>query len=805
MRTTNYLTLSALVLGSAIAGCSGSSSTGPTGAGGIAAGNGGSPNVGGSTAAVGGTHTGGASVGGATVGGAGVGGAGVGGANVGGAGVGGAGVGGANVGGTAGTATGGTKATGGTVSTAGGSTSTATGGTVATATGGTVSTAGGSTSATGGNANTGGSIATTTGGVSATGGANGTCTHGANVLSDFETGKGALYPVPTSATNGFWYVYKDATNCTSAAQVPAAATDAAVLATALPTTDTRYSTCNKYAMHTSITGCPTYSGFGAALAPTLGTTINKPIDLSGFDGVSFWIKAGAGTQGPLYLEFPSSECVPAAGGGIALSPAIDQYNCHGKLLAAGTIPTTWTQMFVPFGTTGPRWFPSPGTSSTGLSCAAGSLCEVPPLLSQHVLSIQFSLEDPYNTTPIAYSNYDVWIDDVALYKFTDAPANSGIAAPSSWSASGANPFPQNKAFAGCTKPAGADGKFIQDAYVAWKAKYVTASGSNFRVVSPEINNGATVSEGIGYGMIIAAYMGDRALFDGLWGYWKANPSAQSLLMTWEIPGGSGSATDADEDAAFALIEAGKQWGGTYNADAISILGQIAANDIDASGYLKPGNSFGGQNETNPSYFAPAFYKIFATVDTANAAKWNALVTNVYTQLNNIAPAGSNGLVPAWCTANCATRGDGGKYLDDTMYQYDSHRTPWRIGLDQCWNSEARAKTYLDKVVGFFAGATATAGLSSLGDIYTSAGAKNTDSAPNSMSLTGCAGVGAMGSSATGAASFRDRAWQFLLEGQYTANPTFKTGTSAIKPGYTYYNATVGLLTLMTMSGNLYPM
>ena len=31
------------------------------------------------------------------------------------------------------------------------------------------------------------------------------------------------------------------------------------------------------------------------------------------------------------------------------------------------------------------------------------------------------------------------------------------------------------------------------------------------------------------------------------------------------------------------------------------------------------------------------------------------------------------------------------------YQYDSHRIPWRIGLDYCWNGTAAAKTYLDKI------------------------------------------------------------------------------------------------------------
>jgi hypothetical protein len=259
---------------------------------------------------------------------------------------------------------------------------------------------------------------------------------------------------------------------------------------------------------------------------------------------------------------------------------------------------------------------------------------------------------------------------------------------------------------------------------------------------------------------------------------------------------------------------------TLFRSASNILSQFLSSDVDSttvSGqyYLKPGNSFGGRDETNPSYFAPAFYRYFANVaDAAHATQWTSLVSNVYAQLANIAPSGNNGLVPAWCTNNCTQRGDNNKYPpDEQMYQYDSHRTPWRIGLDLCWNgatTAAAAKTYVDKVVGFFAGATASAGMSSLGDIYTATGTVNSDSAPNSMSLIGCAGVGAMGSTATGAATFRDLAWKFLLDGQYTDNPVYRNGiisggTYAPKPGYTYYNVTVGLMTMMTMSGNFYIM
>jgi endo-1,4-beta-D-glucanase Y len=672
-------------------------------------------------------------------------------------------------------------------------------------TGGSGGKASGGTGGTGGAKTTGGSGGKASGGTSATGGAPlggaGNCPAvAAGVLSDFESGKGSLYPqsqITTGTVNGYWFSFKDSTKCASATQVPAEVKDAAVNAEALPTSDSRYSSCNRYAMHSSISGCSTYSGFGAALSPTAGSTVRKAVDASGYDGVSFWIKAGSGTQGPIYVEFQTKECVPADSGGTAVSQATDMYQCYGKLIS--TVPTTWTQVFVPFGTLGPRSIPAPGTDTT-TTCQSSTFCEPPKFVASNLLAVQFALEDPFNQIPAKVGTYDVWVDDVALYK-----GDNGLAAAPA--GGGANPFPADKAYANptCAKPTGAKGKFIQDAYANWKAKYVTGTGRSTRVVSPEIDNGATVSEGVAYGMLIAVYMNDKTLFDGLWGYWQDNKTA-GTLMTWKIPGGSGSATDADEDAAFALLMAAKQWPtGDYATAASTMIKDIWNSDIDATTKLpKGGSNYTSPNPTNPSYFAPAYYKEFAKVDSGH--DWDGVVTACYNALNSgIGSAVTSGLVPAWCASNCTTVGTNGADTDG-MYQYDSHRVPWRVGVDACWNSEPKATTYLNKVVKFFADASATAGLSSLYDVYTTTGGKGTGAANNSMSIIGCAGVGAM---AVGSASLRDRAYQFLLEGAYTANPTFKTGAtssgSTVKVGYSYYNATVGMLMLLTMTGNFYVM
>jgi hypothetical protein len=233
-----------------------------------------------------------------------------------------------------------------------------------------------------------------------------------------------------------------------------------------------------------------------------------------------------------------------------------------------------------------------------------------------------------------------------------------------------------------------------------------------------------------------------------------------------------------------------------------MISDVWTHDIDGTSLLpKGGSNYGSVNPTNPSYFAPAMYKEFSKVDTGH--NWTGVVSAVYAALNSLSGTVTGGLVPAWCTNNCTAAGTNGAATDGE-YQYDSHRVPWRIGTDACWNGETRAATYLNAIVGFFSSASATAGLSSLADIYMTNGTKDANnSAPNSMSLIGCAGVGAM--SVSSAASFRDRAWQFLLDGEYTDSPSFLGNISGSKGGYTYYNATVGLLTMLTMSGNFYPM
>jgi endoglucanase len=592
------------------------------------------------------------------------------------------------------------------------------------------------------------------------------CPAAPSLLSDFEEGSGVL--VKQDGRDGWWYVFAD---MSGGMQTPASS------ATALPVEllQPAGGECNKYAMHSTAKNHPEYVGFGATLSPGATASMKKAVALDAYTGISFKIRAGSGTAPPIWFELLTKETQPADLSGTATNNQVDMYNTRGRLIEG--IGTEWKTFTLPFNTLAPRYLPS------GTTCTAGILCEAPAFNAKSALGFQFSLYDQFNRT----GSYDLWVDDVTLVSGeTGFPTYTQTAG-------GTKPFPRDAAMTnGCVKPTGATGKQLIEAFVNWKKTFVVAAGDGLRVVSPEIDNGATVSEGIAYGMLIAVYMNDQALFDGLLKYWKNN-SAGGMLMTWKIPGGSGSATDSDEDAAFALIQASKQWGGTYLNDAKTLLSQMASSDIEANtNALKPGNQFGGSDLTNPSYFAPAYYRLFASVDTANASKWNGVVTSIYQFLNKI--EGDNGLVPAWCTGSCASRG-GGNYEDNNMYQYDSHRTPWRMALDVCWNNNADAKDYVNKITKTFVGKSDTEGLGAIDDIYDGSGNAKQGASKNSMSIIGTAAVGAMATGDAAHRAFLDRAYQFLIDASYNTDPTYRD------EGYTYYNATVGLLTALTLTGN----
>ena len=381
-----------------------------------------------------------------------------------------------------------------------------------------------------------------------------------------------------------------------------------------------------------------------------------------------------------------------------------------------------------------------------------------------------------------------------------APPSGGAAAgaapcvdPSpSAAANGVNfPFPQSRANH-CALPTklacvGAQNTQVGAAYTRWKATFVTATGAGngFRVNRGTPDNNDTVSEGIAYGMLFGAYLADKPTFDGLWAYAKVHFNNHGL-MNWKINAdgnvagnGQNGATDADEDMAWALLMADKQWGGAYLSDATTLINSIYTNEVEGGSFvLKPGDALGGSSMMNPSYLAPSYYREFAKV--TGQAGWLQVVEKSYAILSAAANP-QTGLVPDWCTSSGAPTAD-----HSANYSYDACRTPYRIALDYCQNAEPRALAYAHKVVGFFATATPNA----IKDGYTLAGVA-TGKSFGAMSFMAPMSVAAT-------ADPDGKFMQFAAQGQ---GALASKSQSQDGGAYSYYNASWGLLGMLTLSGN----
>ena len=362
-----------------------------------------------------------------------------------------------------------------------------------------------------------------------------------------------------------------------------------------------------------------------------------------------------------------------------------------------------------------------------------------------------------------------------------APAGTGGAGTTLLLGMGGHPFPQNKKPGNCmlTTVASASAS-VQSAYNAWKSTYVTSAGASGGLRVRRNNNGDdTVSEGIGYGMIAAVYMADRATLDGLWAYAQAHFDTQGL-MTWQIssagaPIQMGSASDGDLDMAWALIMASEQWSSTTYLDAAKkLIFSMRTYSLGSDGLLRPGDGWGATTMVNISYFSPAYFRVFATA--TDDPYWSTTVlTRNYDAL--AAVSGSDGLVPDW-TTNTYALNQGllmGKF-DSGTYSYDACRTPWRIAMDYCFNDEPRAKDYLMKVGAFFNGV----GAANIADGYSLTGTSK-GSGDKNMAFIGTAGAAAM-------AGFPS-----LLDGAFSYGVANTAGD--------YFKDSLRVLTMQFMSGN----
>jgi endo-1,4-beta-D-glucanase Y len=338
------------------------------------------------------------------------------------------------------------------------------------------------------------------------------------------------------------------------------------------------------------------------------------------------------------------------------------------------------------------------------------------------------------------------------------------------------PFPQNYKFPYGYMPS----TFKTSNLESWYAKYKTQSSlliecnGGIRTGSEDVNT--TKVESMGWAMIIAAYMGDKTTFDGLYKFYNSKKQSHGM-MAWKVSCtgvlDGGSAADGDLDVTYSLVVASWQWGGTYKDEAVKMITTVKKLITTCSGtsVLMGGAGYGGCNETDLSYYTPAFFRAFAQL--SGDAAWTKLADDTYTVLNNNANS-STGLVPDWSTWNGGASAGGRNH----SYSYDACRVPWRMAIDYLWNGNEKAQAWCKKISDW----AYKIGPKNIKAGYNLDG--TTTSSYHNMSFVGGFAIAAMCNSQEIADAF----------GQEIASMGYDTY---------WYHAFLGTCYMLTMSGNIW--
>jgi endo-1,4-beta-D-glucanase Y/4-amino-4-deoxy-L-arabinose transferase-like glycosyltransferase len=209
-------------------------------------------------------------------------------------------------------------------------------------------------------------------------------------------------------------------------------------------------------------------------------------------------------------------------------------------------------------------------------------------------------------------------------------------------------------------------------------------------------------------MLMAVWMNDKSTFDELWGWAHLHLQNQnSLLYTTNRPGAAPkTATDADTDAALALLLAERRWNdasyGRQGREMVQSIWEYEVVDINGAPYLAAGDWAVGDDQVifAPSAFVPYAYHLFAAADPGH--NWWYLLSNSYQVLADVssAPLGaerSAGLPPAYVGIDRTTgefRANPQGAPAGSAFDATAAQVYWRVGLDAQWHDDGRADSFL---------------------------------------------------------------------------------------------------------------
>ncbi|WP_438022472.1 glycosyl hydrolase family 8 [Sorangium sp. So ce233] len=270
-------------------------------------------------------------------------------------------------------------------------------------------------------------------------------------------------------------------------------------------------------------------------------------------------------------------------------------------------------------------------------------------------------------------------------------------------------------------------------YWQWKSRYVEAGcqPDEYRIRASTGDGAHVVSEGQGYGMLIAVMMAGQdaqaqAIFDGLHRYNRRHPSQNNPdLMAWAQDASCrdildhDSATDGDLDIAYALLLAHEQWGSggaiDYASEATRVLDAIATSNVNPTTKLVNLGDWAKWPDDPTYYYATRssdwmlghFRSFMGRAGTDWSRVLSAHQALIETMQNS--HASSTGLLPDFVINTHTTpRPAAANFLEaphDGRYSWNAARVPWRLGIDAAISGDARSREAVGRISRWIRGKT----------------------------------------------------------------------------------------------------
>lgn len=266
-------------------------------------------------------------------------------------------------------------------------------------------------------------------------------------------------------------------------------------------------------------------------------------------------------------------------------------------------------------------------------------------------------------------------------------------------------------------------------YDHWRQKYIRSSSKGIYVWyndSGENGNAVTVSEAMGYGMLISVLKRNQPDFDGMLAFFEAFKNRNGLMM-WQIDDsmrpangeeGMTSATDGDIDIAAALFLAARVWGRggpqgniDYRAKATDLSRAIhrcninhTTNMPNLGDWAVPGSKL--EHVTRGSDFILSHFLLFYQEDTQMRGQWQAVIEAVLSAtMAQYSLHPNTGLIADFMQwKHGQWKPVHGKILEsekDGDYNYNSCRAPWRLAHYYHLSRDQRILPILHAQAAFF--------------------------------------------------------------------------------------------------------